>query len=1126
MKQHLIRRLALTLILSWAAAVLAQTDTARLTGTVTDQLSAVVPQATVTLTNLGTGRVSTTESGNDGAYTLTALPPGQYKVEVKKASFRPVTQTITLQVSQVAALNFTLQPGAISETVEVHADVPIVESASSNISDTIQGKQVTELPLNGRNFTQLALLSPGVTRSFYGSNASGVNGNAETWRNGETGGAALSVNGLRPQANNFIYDGTDNNESLDNNIIFFPPAEAIQEFQVQTNIAPAEFGRAGGAIVNTTTRSGANALHGSAFDFLRNSFFDARPTNLYETNPKQVPFKRNQFGGTIGGPIKHNKLFFFGDFQGRREDQPLNPETATVPTDLMRKGDFSELLGSSYPTVPAYSICPNLYSIDPGTNKPVVLSQYAGKGYIYNPQTCLPFSGNVIPSDQINQAGLKYLQAFPEPSRSGIQQNYVGHRRDIRHFNDFDARLDYNISEKDQLFGRFSFGQDYFDRTPRLATLPSGFASGHNFSHTRGLSIGETHIFSTNVISELRVGFSRDFYGYLPPFGATPVSANLGIVNANRNALLGGGALIGGWNSEIEYTGDYGDYFVPQNTYQVNDSISVIHNRHTFKFGVNLIRRQVNLFNPIAGKGYFYIGDGTGATTGYEVSELLAGFMWRYQIGAQNGMYGTRNWETGYYAQDDWRVSNRLTLNLGIRYDLYTNPSEVNNRQAAYDLSTGTMLLAGQNGVSGSIINTDKTDFAPRIGFAYSLTGDGKTVLRGGYGVFYFLDRGGIYNQLAEQVPFGGSANYAFSSGYRITFSGQAPMGNGLTGSMNNQLATAALPAPGASGVDVNHPTNVDLLAPIRDNKTSNVQQWDLQLQRELGSNSSLSLAYVGTKGTHLMTYVNLNQQELNSASGTKPYPNLGNVVLEGAIGNSSYNALQARFNRRLTNGLQYNVAYTWSHTIDDSNGAFGMQNTGDRIFPSNLAANRGNSDQDQRHFFSLSGIYELPFGHGKRFGAGIGSAANALFGGWQFNTIVTLSTGTPFDVNCGGSPSNRCDLVGSASIIGGITGTWFNTQAFAKPPANADGVWTRIGTTPRNYLHGPGTRTWDASLFKDFTLTERFKLQFRTQAYNLTNSPQWTNPDSNIYDGNFGKITGTRQYSERQLEFALRLTF
>jgi len=1071
----------------------AQSDAARLQGVVTDTTGALVPDAEVKVTDVATNRVQQTMSdAGSGAYSFPALPPGNYTLEVSKAGFNAVKQNVTLEVSQVANVNFTLQPGAVSQEVTVTEQAALVDSASSDIGLTVQTKQIEDLPLNGRNFTQLATLIPGVTRGVPGNVATGQGNNAETFRYNSSGGASLVVNGARPQANNFMMDGLDNNESLVNTIVFFPPAEAIQEFKVQTSMTPAEFGRAGGGIVNTSIKSGANNIHGAAFDFLRNSELDARPTYA----SVRTPFRRNQFGADLGAPILKNKLFIFGDYQGLRLETPVGVDYASVPTDLMRQGNFSELLN------PAVS----------GFSAPI---------QIINLQTGLPFAGNIIPSNLQNPVGLKYLNAYPEPNRTnvGVEQNFTIQRQNIQNFDDFDIRGDWLANDRNQLFARFSFAQDPETTTTRLPGLPAGFGSGSQFTDARGAGVGFTHTFGPTLISDLRLGFQRTFLGYTPPYDNEPLSANLGIPNANTSPLLGGGALIGGYNSQLEYTGDYGPYLVPENTYQIAETMSWIKGNHSIKFGGNFIRRQVNLFRPLAGKGYFFLfGNGSGpGSTGYEVSDILAGFVNNYQIGPPYGMVGTRTWENGVFVQDDWHATRRLTLNLGLRWDYLSNPTEVDGRQANFNLATGAIDVA--TGGGDPLVNNNWHNFGPRVGFAYDVKGDGKTAIRGGYGIFYFLDRGGISNQLAQNPPFSGVSQYNYTDGYRITLSGAAP-----PNSANWMAATGALPLGNFNGLSLTNPENVSVLAILPDNKTSTMEQWNVQVQQQLPGNMLASVAYVGAAGHHLIDYFNENNQLFNTPNGTHLFPGLGSVNVADAGGNSIYNGLQMELSRRFAKGLQFTASETWSKTIDDGGGAFGNAGPQD-VF--NLEGERGRADQDVASRFVLSGVYELPFGRGRMFGNGINRATDTILGGWQFNSIWTLQSGLPFSVGQpSGSPGGRVNLIGPVTINPGNTQNYINASAFQAVPLNSSGVMIAPGDLGRNVFSGPGINSVDMSLFKNFQLTEKFKLEFRAEAFNVGNHPQYAQPNLTLGNSNFGTINNTLFESEREIQFGAKLYF
>jgi hypothetical protein len=1094
---------------------IAQTESARIQGTVTDSAGANLAGATVTITDLGTNRQITAQTNEEGNFSVLSLQPGKYQIEVVQSNFKTTKQEVTLEVAQNATLNFTLEPGAVSETVTITSDAPLVETSSSAVGEVIQGREAVELPLNGRNVLELARLTPGVTQGVIGGFASGAGGNAETYRGGNTGGAAISVNGQRTQANNFLLDGVDNNESLVNTINVFPSAEAIQEFRVQTSVAPAEFGRGGGAIINSVIKSGRNDFYGSAFGFFRNDNLDARPT--FEEVKRE--FRRGQFGGTFGGPLflpgfgegtspilnLKDKAFFFADYEGLRQFLPLNPDTATVPTVAFRNGDFSALTTQLRDPLTGLNVC----------NTPGVATC---NGTPYNRL-------DLLPGNRLNPVALNYLRAFPLPTRAGTLGNYVTTRNQVVESDTFDIRLDGNISESNQIFGRVSYGK--FDQTTssRLPDLPSGFGSGTNPIRTRGAVVGLNTAINTNLFNELRVQVNRIKFGYTPPFFDTPVSANLGIVNANRDASLGGGALIGGYNGQLEYTGDFGPYIVPQDTYQLVDGVTYTTGNHTFKFGGTILRRDVALFRPNRGKGYFFLignGDptqcGGAATTGFEQADLLIGFVCNYQVGPPFGTVGTRNWENAAFAQDDWRVTNRLTLNLGLRYEYFTNPKEMYGRQANFDINTGRLIVAGDS--DNSLTETDKNNFSPRIGVAYSLDDEGKSVIRGGYGIFYFLDRGGIDNQLAQNPPYSGFSVFSYQDGARITLSGRAP-----NGSLDSRLATGALPLGDVTGVNLNNPRDVDVLAVLPDNKTSNVQQFNVQYQRQLTNSTALSVAYVGTRGRNLSLYYNLNGRIIEPGTNApcpralvnnRCFPLINRVNVRDDNGKSQYDSLQVQLERRFSNGWQYRAAYTFSKTKDNGEGAF--DSVGDTGI--NFIEPYTTSRIDFPHVFSYATVYDIPFGRGRRFGTDLNPVLNALIGGIQLNAIFRAQSGSPFDVRRNGV---RVDLVGEPFGDGGAD-RFLNLAAFREAPAG------RFGNLERNSLRSPANYQLNLGLTKNFEFTEDVKIQFRAEAFNVTNSPQFGGPNTDLGNSDprngFGTIRGTQFASNRQLQLGLRLEF
>lgn len=1108
--------LILTLsVFAMASSALAQTETARIQGTVTDAAGAVVAGATVTVRGTGIGREVKAVSDEAGAYSILALQPGRYDVEVTQANFKTVKQQVTLEVAQNASLDFTLEPGAVSETVTVTTDIPQVDSNTSAIGEVIQGREAVELPLNGRNVLELARLTPGVTQGVPGGFATGVGGNAETYRGRNTGGAALSINGQRTQANNFLLDGVDNNESLVNTINVFPSAEAVQEFRVQTSVAPAEFGRGGGGIINSVTKSGRNDFYGSAFLFVRNDELDARPT--FDATRRE--FRRGQFGGTFGGPIWKDKAFFFGNYEGLRQFLPVGQDFAAVPTAAFRNGDFSALGTQLRDPLTGLNVCIN------GVNGCV-----NGNGVSYNRL-------DLLPGNRLNPVGLAYLRAFPLPNLPGTQGNYVTTRNETTNQDIFDVRGDVSLTQTQQLFARVSGGRFNQTTSSRLPDLPAGFGSGSNPIRTRGFVVGLNSALTSSLFNELRVQANRIKYGYTPPFFDRAVSADLGIPNANRDPSLGGGALIGGYNGQLEYTGDFGPYIVPQDTYQIVDSVSFTTGSHTLKFGGTILRRDVALYRPNRGKGYFFlIGNGdpsqcNGApSTGFEQADLLIGFVCNYQIGPPFGTVGTRNWENGAFTQDDWRVTRNLTLNLGLRYEYFTNPTEMYGRQANFDLATGSLIVASDGG--DSLTETDKNNFGPRIGFAYDIGGKGKSTIRGGYGLFYFLDRGGIDNQLAQNPPYSGFSQFnncgptappsggsTCTSPVRITLSGRAP-----DGSLDSRLATGPLPLGSVSDVNLANPQNVTVLAVKPDNKTSNIHQFNIQYQRQLTADTALSVGYVATRGRNLILYYNLNGsvREVgtnapcpNGSTTTPCYSNGGQAIVRDDIGKSSYDSLQVQLERRFSKGWQYRAAYTFSKTKDNGEGAF--DSVADRNI--NFIEPFGTSRLDFPHVFSFESVYDLPFGRGRRWGSDIPGALDAFIGGWQINGIFRAQSGQNFDVRRNGV---RVDLVGDPYT--GNNDLYLNLAAFQDAPAG------RFGNLERNSLRGPANNQLNLGLLKNFAIYERFKIQFRAEFFNVFNRPQLTPPNTDLNNtstfNGFGTIRSTYGFTNRQIQFGLRLEF
>ncbi len=1062
---------ALALVILVVTPAVAQ-NTARIEGNVTDASGAAVPGATVTATNTGTNASRSAVTDRIGAYTITPLPVGDYRVLVELSGFRPVSSPLTLTVNQVARMDFRLELGGVSETVTVSAAAPVIEKTTSYIGTLISQEQVENLPLNGRNFTQLATLAPGVNRGIPGSNASGGGSgtDSETFRYSEFGGAALSVNGLREQFNNYLIEGLDNNLTLVNSIAYLPSPEAIREFSVITTNAPAEFGRAGGAIQNLAIKSGTNVYNGSVFYFLRPRSLAANP----EFAQEKPDFKNEDFGVTVGGPIFRDRLFFFTSFHGLRNSIPIEAGNyVTVPTDKMRNGDFSELLDTSVS----------------GLSQPVI---------IYDPLTGQPFANNKIPDNRINPVGKAYLNVYPHATRAGVIRNYLTHRQKKSTYNDLDGKLDHNLSSTDQLFFSGSRWDDKFNDPGRIPGYQAGFGAGTSKHNGYALRFGETHIFSGNLVNEARAGWSDFEFGFLPVGFGTDQNAALGIPGPGGVTRPNGISLIGGGDGTyIEYLGDFGQYLINERTTQLTDSVTWLSGNHTFKFGGTVMRRNMAQERTQFGKGFYFFRDSLGTAsnkpelgfTGYEVADMLVA---RTDFTA-TGVPGfvprdTISWENSLFVQDDWHVNPSLTLNLGLRWDVLTPYYEKDDKMANFDPVAQRLVLPDQNGAPRSTIDTDMDNFGPRLGFNYLL--NDKTSIRGGYGVFYSLDRGGIDRQLTENPPavvtefrFGGDP------GSRVRISDPIPV-----------------PTP----VDPNSPVlpqGSGIVYIPRDSETTEVQQWSLGVQREILDHTSAMVAYVGTRGDNLATVVT------SAGFGGAVAERLSTTMY---IGSSKYDALQASVRRTAAN-LSFLASYTYGDARNQGPGFFpGNPSRGGSITdPScardpnkscNLKLDEGPADYDARHRFTLAGTYALPFARG-----------NALLGGWNVNTVITLQSGTPFTVY--DQSGKRADQNGDPNDGPQNVSKWFDTSVFS--PAKGS-----QGTATRNSVRGPRTRVVDLSVFKTFGFARGGAVELRVEAFNVFDTPQYSQPNNIVGDGNFGKITGTRLNSERQMQLAARYIF
>lgn len=1099
--------LRLVLLLAALATMGWSQNSSSVTGTITDKSAAAVGAAKITVQNLETQVTREVITDDNGLFTIPLLPPGRYKVSASKSGFKPVFQDITLEVNQTARFDFSLEVGNVSESVEVRASNPLIESDTSSIGQVVEQRQVAELPLNGRNFVQLATLGPGVTGVGFGSKGTIMSG---TRPDDLRPGSEIFANGNREGSNNFLWDGIDNNERLTLSIVLRPSVEAVREFKIQTNLFTADQGRNSGATVNVITKSGANQLHGSAYNFLRNDKTDAR--NFFSA--VKPTLRQNQFGASLGGPIIKNKLFFFGNYEGYRRSQQRT-FVNTVPTELMRQGNFSELRDI----------------FDPASLR---ADPTAATGFVRT-----PFANRTIPANRWDPIMAKMMAAYPLPQRAGVVNNHVTNPGDKQRWDQGDMRVDWNWNDKNTIFGRYS-------RQDTVSTRPSTFApvtlagistpvslgnedtfAGSSDLHTYHSVLNWVRMISPTFIMEARMGFNRFALNFVQE-GAAPgaqLGEKLGVRGSNQGPNSDGIPIF----SPAGYTGIGQTRSLPiiriENTYHPGVNFTNLRGRHTLKFGADFRRRQVTQYQTNRGNGRFNFGrtftdnPNNAAATGDAMAALLLGVANTIEQDFTLFAPGIRIWESNYFFQDDWRVNDRLTINYGVRYEYDTPPSEVTNRWTNYDVVQAKLLISGFNTDSRTGVNPDKNNWAPRFGFAYKLRPG--TIVRGGAGIFYNpAGSESVMLRRHRQLPFGPINTIdinQFVANPRRVIDGLPPL-------PSLDFATAvANPVGNFLSVDSNFRSGI-------------AQQYNLQVQQQLPKDLVFKIGYVGNMGRRLDNVFNYNQT-VPGAGAPAPRrplfaqaPGIVNIDYNVSDGLSSYHSLQSTLERRFSNGLGFLAAYTWAHSIDNVANQFGGADNGpipqDRRYRN---ADRGTSGHDIKHRLVYSMNYELPFGKGRKFSTG-NKFVDTAIGNWDTNLIVAAQSGLPFTPVLAASVSNaggsRPDRYLDGSIDNPTIAKWFDTSLGA-PGSAAWGTPTifTFGNGARNALRGPGRTNVDFSLFKNFQFTERWKLQFRTEIFNLFNHAQFDLPNPNVGNPSAGIITGIVG-TPRQVQFALRLTF
>jgi Carboxypeptidase regulatory-like domain len=1127
-------------ILISGVAINAQLTTADIVGTVYDSSGAVLPNATVTVMNEGTHEARSTQSGSAGQYAFTSLLPGNYSVKVEAHGFTTFTSTVVVSAGDRARVDAPLKVGQSSEQVEVTSQSPLLQTENSTVENTVPQQHVENLPLPTRNLTNLITFVPGANE---GASVDGLSSGQRPDDRRQT--SSFSVNGQDVELNNEQIDGTDNNERIIGTIGVKPSIDAIQEVNVETNNYTAESGRTPGGLVSVITKSGSNNLHGSLYEFFQNDVFNAR--NPFDPSPqfKKSEFRQNDFGGSIGGPIIKDRTFFFFAYEGFRQVAGVqNPITSTVPTAS------EQALGPA-----------GIVASDPATRG--------------------------LPVDPI-AANLFKLYPLPNAGAPGqTTNNFIFDPNRTQFSTTFDARVDHRFSNSDLFYARFT-SNNVSSVIP--TNLPNVTINGVSINPGNGQfgfagpakdiayngQLNYTHIFTPNLLLELKAAYTRIDNTSNSPNSGTDAATVVGFPrDINYGPLASSGLPL----INIAGFAPLGDSnFVPivdvSNTFQYNGAVSYTRGTHNLKFGAALIRRQAQNQQSNNGVGNINFGlpeDG-GTASLNNLATFLAGAFTGEGRNTDLFTPNYRSWEPGFYAQDSWKAKPWLTINYGLRYDIYTPFTEADDRISNFDPATDKLLVpaheltvlnaqgvdtAGIVASSNTVgLKTTYSNFEPRVGFAATLGHE--TVLRGGFGIAAFP---GNYtsNASLKNAPFNGVyAPNVNGQACQSTLATQIEISStGSSSTLPSCLSSLGQTTTLGQGIPIPVPQSLDSPSlSLPDNvalnfRTSYVEQYNLLLEKQFGQNV-VTVGYVGSVGRHLPVVINdINVPDPLTAPASlrgpdgrfdiRPtaniLPGLGSVGEYESVGSSSYNGLQVSFQRRYSHGLTVSANYTYSHAIDDATtlsyeGQEGFGNAD----PFNIKQfETGNSDLDLRHRFLATATYELPFG--KRFDG----AKKLVLAGWQANSVLVWNSGSPFTITdnftgfgnsvfngIGGGPT-RPDQIAPAGISNPGVAEAFNTSAFVIPSLGT------IGNTRRNSLYGPNFRHFDLSIFKDFALTERAKLEFRVESFNLTNTPNYfiannqnDAPTTNAVQGTgFGRIVTTNpNYTPRALQFALKLLF
>jgi len=1086
--------------------VSAQQITGNIRGTVTDPSGAVIRNAAVTAKQAETGLSRSSITDRDGNYVLLELPVGHYRLQVTAAGFQEYLQDgITLNVNQTASVSPRLAVGSEKEQVEVSADAQLIEPTVTSMGKVVQQRELEDLPLNGRNFSQLGLLQPGVVPLTPGIAEAGG-----SLRNGQ----GYSVNGQRPESNNFLIDGASNFNGVDGGFALKPPVDAISEFRIITHNANAEFGNALGSTTNLVTRSGTNQLHGTLWEFLRNDAVDA---NNYFAQTKE-PLKQNQFGATVGAPIKRDKAFVFGFYEGFHNRQGESALT-TVPSLKQRGGDFSELCTEGFTA----GFC----------NNP--------QHQLFNVFANAPYPDNQVPQNQINAVSQNLLSFFPLPNAG---TNLLSTTQTLRNDSDqFGIKVDHYLTSRDTLNFRYMFNQlsQLDPLSPGGASVP-GFPVGED-QRAQNFVAQETHTFSPALIAIARLSFLRNKFLFGERENHQSPST-LGFQYTPSLDLAAGPPFI-----QVNGYATVGDPITgPRDTYEdvfdYSASLSWVRGKHELKFGGGYQHQRINVLQGIATNGFFVF-------VPFPVTDAFASFLTGQPVVFLQGIgdfsRGIRGNNANLYVQDTYKVTSRFTVNAGLRYELPEPYTEIHNRMTLFEPGKQSrvlpnapagLLYPGDPGVPGGLIPTNKKAFAPRLGIAFDPTGHGKTLLTAAYGIFYepyYTGQGGPLQSPISAPPYLGTPQVSLPD-FANPFNGNPPAPGTFSTPLTNLTLSPTLTLP-------------------------YTQDWDLNLQQSFGSDWLFEIGYVGTKGTHLPRFIEANPAVfVPGTSNGQPISNSSNAdqrrLFSGCtladspsscqfsstgeiagIANSAYNAMEASMRKRFSHGLSFLLSYTWSKTIDDVSsfnitGSAAKPVAGENDLaqnPFDLAAERGLSLFDARNRFVASYEWTLPFwNHPQNW-------YQSALGGWQLGGIATLMSGTPFtvfdsnDVAAEGSApeitgfsAQRPNIVGNPNNGPRNVTAWLDAGAFQRldPTANAG----QFGTEGRNVNVGPAYADWDFAALKNFRVTESKQFQFRAELFNVLNRANFRLPDSDISSPTFNHILAAQ--APRQVQFALKFMY